>query len=176
METTPDIQKQRGPSVVNTAFHFGPPEKHDRAFSLIELIIVLVIVAAVSTIAIPRYANSHARYRVESAARRIAADLTYTRSVARSTSSAAAVVFNLGTETYTIPEVTPLDGGPGVYTVNLVAEPYLSTLDTANFGGTPIANFDGYGTPLNGGSVTVTAGGLTETIVLDADTGVAAVQ
>jgi len=52
---------------VNPSFHFGPSAKYRRAFSLIELIIVMVIVGAVSAIAIPRYANSYARYRVESA-------------------------------------------------------------------------------------------------------------
>ena len=145
-------------------------------FSLVELIMVLVIIAAVSAIAIPRYANSYTRYRVEAAARRIVADLSYTRSEARGTSSATTIIFNLGAGTYSIPSVSALDGGPGIYVVDLGDEPYQSVLATADFAGSPMVNFDGFGMPSSAGSVTVTAGGITKTIVLDADTGEAKVQ
>jgi len=161
---------------VNPSFHFGPSAKYRRAFSLIELIIVMVIVGAVSAIAIPRYANSYARYRVESAARRIAVDLAYARSEAEATSTQKTVVFNLAQHDYTIPGVTPLKGGAGVYTVELADEPYQCTITAAGFGGPAIAQFDGYGVPLNGGSVSIMAGGLTKIVNLDADTGEATVQ
>ena len=43
-------------------------------------------------------------------------------------------------------------------------------------GGDAVVIFDGYGMPDSGGSVDITAGGVTKTIQLDPDTGRAVVQ
>ena len=52
-------------------------------FSLLELVVVMVIVAILAAIATPRYGKAVARYRTASAARKIAADLTFARKRAR---------------------------------------------------------------------------------------------
>ena len=54
-----------------------------RAFSMIELVIVLVIVGVTAAIAVPRYANSIQRTKVDGAARRMAADIERLRDRAR---------------------------------------------------------------------------------------------
>ncbi|MFN7613934.1 MAG: Tfp pilus assembly protein FimT/FimU, partial [Phycisphaerae bacterium] len=54
-----------------------------RAFSMIELVIVLVIVGVTAAIAVPRYVNSVQRTKVDGAARRIAADIERLRDRAR---------------------------------------------------------------------------------------------
>ena len=41
-----------------------------------ELVLVMVIVATLAAIAVPRYAQATSRYRADAAARRIAADLS----------------------------------------------------------------------------------------------------
>ena len=63
-------------------------------FSLLELVIVLAIVATLATIAAPRYGASLAAYRVESAARRIVADLALARSMARTENRRVIVKFD----------------------------------------------------------------------------------
>jgi len=45
-----------------------------RGFSMVELVLVVCIMAIVASMAVPRFANSLTRNRVEAAARRVAAD------------------------------------------------------------------------------------------------------
>lgn len=54
-----------------------------RGFSMIELVIVLVIIGVTAAIAVPRYANSIQRTKVDGAARRMAADIERLRDRAR---------------------------------------------------------------------------------------------
>ncbi len=55
----------------------------NRGFSMIELVIVLVIIGVTAAIAVPRYANSIQRTKVDGAARRMAADIERLRDRAR---------------------------------------------------------------------------------------------
>src|SRR5947209_10986433 len=65
-----------------------------RAYSLVELVLVLVTLAIMWGIAAPRYANSMSRYRAEAAARRIASDFALARAQAKQTSTNVVVVFD----------------------------------------------------------------------------------
>ena len=72
-----------------------------------ELVIVLFITAILTAVAAPRFFESLSRYRVESAARRIAHDLRLARQHARTVSASQSVVFNSpSTDQY---ELTGLD-------------------------------------------------------------------
>jgi prepilin-type N-terminal cleavage/methylation domain-containing protein len=121
-------------------------------FTLLELTFVVAIIAIISAIAIPRYASSLARYRLQGAARRIVADLALARMQAKTSGTARAVSLS-------------------EYRAILAGQPYQAQLVWADFNGDETVVFDGYGTPDSGGAVTVGVGPMQQTIVLDADTG-----
>lgn len=150
-----------------------------RAFSLVELVLMLAIIGITAAIGAPRYANSVALYRSQMAAQRIAGDLNLARSRARSSSLGQTIVFSVATNAYSLPGVAGLSGeaSPSTsYTVKLASEPYSATLLTADFSGTATASFDRYGQAQAGGTVTVRSGSFTQTVTLDGVTGLAAIQ
>ncbi len=148
------------------------------AFSLLELTVVLVIIALMSAIAVPRYSRSLERYRVEGAARRIVADLAYARSLARATGAPKTASFDVAGNAYTLIGVADIDHGSPVYTVDLAGDPYncqitSAILDDATDAGDAVTDviFDGYGVPDSDGTIVVTVNGQSRTIQLDAVTG-----
>ena len=145
-------------------------------FSLFELVLVLCIIATLAAIAAPRYAASVARYRVQVAAWRIETDLAFAQRRARVCGCSQAVVFSAATNEYQLPGVPDLDNPASNYTVRLSEEPYAVKLLAVDFGGDQQVIFDGWGMPDSGGSVTLGAGSMQKTVVLDAETGKACVQ
>ena len=104
-------------------------------FSLFELLIAMSVIAIIAAVAVPRYASSVGRYRAESAARRVAADLTLAQAKARAASGVQFVNFNTAAGSYTIAGVADLNHPKSPYTVNLAGEPYNVTIGYADFGG-----------------------------------------
>src|SRR4051812_29149993 len=115
------------------------------AYTLTELVMVLVTVALTLAVAAPRYANSLTRYRADAAAKRIAADMALAQGQARATSKSQSVSFNVTADTYQLPGVTGLSGGTTTYVVNLADAPYSSDLVSASFGGSAQLTFTIYG-------------------------------
>lgn len=149
------------------------------AFTLLELVLVLTIVATVSSVVAMRYATASVRYRTDVTARQIILDLALARSEARHRSTMKTVVFDLLTNSYTIPEVADLrspDGSGADYKTDLAGEPYHARLVSVDFGGSAKVVFDGFGNVDNGGTIVVGVGDVQKTIVLNGDTGIAAVQ
>ena len=72
--------------------------------------------------------------------------------------------------------VAHLNDSAAAYSVLMADPPYRSTLVSADFGGDATVKFDGFGVPDSGGTVVVAAGGISVTVVLDANTGEAAIQ
>jgi len=147
-----------------------------RGFSLLELAIVVAIAAILAAMALPRYAGALSRYHAEAAARRIAADLALARDRARTYGAQRSVTFNPAAEQYQIPGLRDLKSSSGDYVVNLADRPYRADLVSADFGGDATVVFDGYGVPDGGGQVVVQVGEYQKTVVLDPNTGKAAVQ
>lgn len=146
-----------------------------RAFTLVELVLVIGIIAIAAAIAIPRYADALLRYRADAAARRISGDLALARSRANTTSTAHSVVFSVAANEYRIPEMADASTG-AAYTVRLGDAPYRATLVSASFGGESQVSFNGYGVPNCGGALLIRAGSVERTVVLDATSGRASVQ
>jgi type II secretory pathway pseudopilin PulG len=137
---------------------------------VVELVLVVAITAMVSAIAVPRYANSVARYRADSAARRVAADLALAQNNASTAGRPQSVVFV--SRSYQMPGMAHLDGKSyGDYTVDLGADPYSVTRVAAEFGGDATVKFDLYGAPDTGGSVVVEVGDVRRVVVLSPDSG-----
>lgn len=151
-----------------------------RAFTLIEMVFVVATVAVLAAVGIPRYAQSMNRYRVDIAARRVVADLGLARTAARSAGSGQAVDFSTPANGYTLTGMASPDRRSDTYAVKLGDEPYKVavssvTLDAAPAGTTSV-NFTRYGLPQYGGTIVLSSGGYTKSVVLDAVTGRAEVQ
>jgi prepilin-type N-terminal cleavage/methylation domain-containing protein len=142
-------------------------------FTLLEMTIVILLIAILSAVAIPRYANSVNRYRVEMAAKRVAADFALARNAARTSGLGQTINFGTPANGYTMPGLAAPDGRTGDYTVRLADEPFKVSLGTVAFGSSPVASvqFTRYGYPTAAGSVVVTSGDYSKTIYLDGTTG-----
>jgi prepilin-type N-terminal cleavage/methylation domain-containing protein len=140
------------------------------AFTVIELVIVMLVMSILAAAAVPKFLDSLHFHRVESAARRLKADLGLAQHTARLTSTTQSVNFT-GT-TYTLSSaVKSLDHPGGSYFVDLAAPPYELNSLTANFDGGPSISFDGYGTPSSLGVVFLTNKSHQCVVELDATTG-----
>jgi len=146
------------------------------AFSLLELLLTLAIIATLSAIAVPRFGMSAVRYRADLAAHRVVCDLQLVRSTARAGSSSRNVEFRPNQDDYVISGIIPLDPHMIAYTVDLRDRPYEAALVSAEFGGDSAVTFNGWGLPDSGGTVVLSVGAEQRTIVLDAETGEASVQ
>lgn len=145
------------------------------AFTLFEVVVVVAIMGMLAAVAIPRYANSIARRRVELAAARIVEDLALARTQAMATSASCTVTLFGGTERVRIAGMKPLDPGGSVYLTELSLSPYQVNLRDIDFGGDNNVIFNGFGVPDSGGSARVLVGKFARTITLDPQTGLAEV-
>lgn len=132
------------------------------AFTLVELTIVLLILAILAAVAVPRYANAVSHFRVEAAARRIQHDLAYAREVANQRSIPQPVIFQPDLDCYTLPGVPDLDRRGQDYTVCLARPPYQVDLMLAEFGSpaaaTTTLTYNTFGYPDREGKVVVRSG------------------
>ena len=141
------------------------------AFTILELVMVLSIMAMFSAMAVPRFANFFAHQRVESAVRRIEIDLALARRQAKLTGARRTVAFYIAKDLYTLPGISdPNHPSLTTYVVKLSQAPYEVKIVSADFGGTPVAAFDGYGAPLHRGTVVIEVGAFQKTIQLQGPT------
>jgi len=131
-------------------------DRHPRAaFSLIELVVVIVIIGVMAAVAVPRFASAAGRYRLDAAARRVAADLRLARSTAMSRSANVQFLFDFAGTQYSIYNVQDIDRQGVHINVQLDEDPYhvdlVSVFGTTN-GGVSII-FDGFGRPDQGGDI-----------------------
>ena len=134
----------------------------------------MLIMSVFTAIAVPSFLDSLLFHRVETAARRVKADLELARQTARLKSAARSVTFN--NSSYTLSGgIKNLDNPNAVYTVDLAASPFELTSVVSNFNSTHAVTFDGYGTPSSGGTVVLTAKNHNCTVTVNASTGEATI-
>jgi type II secretion system protein H len=158
------IEIRRHPSTIRR-------RRGSRGFSLFELTLVVAILAVLAALAAPRYGRASGRYRLELAARRVAADLRLAQSGAKAASASRTVVFTVETDRYQLQGIAAPDGAAGDYTICLADEPYKADLTAAAFDGNPRVVFSGWGLPHHGGTVTLTVGTDDKTVTVDGETG-----
>ena len=160
-------------SMTRPCIHSRSPTDR-RAFSLVELIIVLAIVALLGGIAVPRFSNSIARHRAAAAAKRVAADLRMARHRAVHSSESTTVTFS--GSGYVISGARHLDRSTEAYKVDLSANPYDAQILAVDFGGDSEITFDIYGAPDSEGTIVVAAANWQHTITLAPETGKTSVE
>ena len=143
--------------------------KH-RAITIVELVVVVMVLSIMAAVAAPAFFESLLYHRVESAARRVKADLELARQAARQKSVSRSVTFtNTGYSLSAV--VNGLDDPNSAYSVDLTAPPYELSSVVADFNNSQVVVFDGFGMPLSGGTVVLTSQGHQCTVSLDGATG-----
>lgn len=139
-----------------------------RAFSLLELAVVLAVLAVLAAVAVPRLGFAQGRYRLDSAAARVIADVARAQQLARAKSLPLTISFDLPDSAYTIPGLPSLDNRAPNTTVHLDAEPYLVRLHAVAFGMATSVNVTGFGALASAGTVSLALGAQAVTIAFPA--------
>lgn len=151
-------------------------QPHQRAgLTLVDVTITVLLMGIMASAATPAFSTFLNQARVDSAAKRIRADLALARQTAISTSSTTSVAFATMSGSYSVTGVDHPDHPGQAYTIDLSSYPYNSIVTMALFGTGLTVHFDRYGNPDDGGSVQLQSGTATQTVTLNADTGKASV-
>lgn len=160
-----------------------------RAFTLAELIVVVVIISIAALLAVPMI-TSAADSQIRSASNMIAADLEYAKSMSISRQQDYSVVFNVASNSYEIHDESgsviehPVKVGKN-FVVNISNESRLNEvkIKSVSFDSTPTITFDYLGSPSNGsgsslnsGSIVLEAGDFEMTITVQPVTGFLTIQ
>lgn len=142
-----------------------------KGLSILEVICALTIIAVFAAAGTPKFAKAIAGRRAEAAARRVAADLEWLRSIAQVTSTSQSIVINAAANSYSLTGFTDPDLPATAYSVNLASSTYKSTIASINLGGVATLSFNGYGIPSVGGTIVVQSGQATRTVTIDGASG-----
>lgn len=156
-------------------------------FTLIELVMVILIIAILSTVIITDIINSSSQAKLEGARWKFKSDLSFAQSLAVTQQLNHGIIFDPTTETYSVYRQNPSDivnnpltGNP--FTVNYSQDTYFKGLDIVSTSfGSPTTNqveFNNFGSPSDGtnpltidGSVTLSYQGSSVTITVTKNTG-----
>jgi prepilin-type N-terminal cleavage/methylation domain-containing protein len=145
------------------------------AFTLIEVLIVVVILTIAALTAVPMM-SSASSMQIRSAVNLIMADLEYAKSMAISRGQDYSVVFDVGTDSYSIQQGGTVIQHPvkkGDYIVSFPNDGRLSRVNvtSVDFSGNQSVQFDCLGSPDHGGTISLQAGDMTATITVEPVTG-----
>ena len=162
----------------------GHPRAHPRAFTLFELMVVVLIVAIVAGVVVPGFGDS-AAWQLSGAARMIASDLQYVQSLALAKADTYKVEFDTAAGEYRALHVAGAtdtliphpwnrqDRFGGLFKARFDAHsPYADvTVSTADFGGSSHVQFDALGAPSSAGYIELQAGNGRIWVIVRAGTG-----
>ena len=139
-------------------------------FTMLEILIVVVILAIASFSVVPMM-SSASSFQIRSAANIIAADLEYAKSLAISRGQDFSVVFDTSAESYRLLDQDnnvishPIKKGSD-YIIDFQNDSRLDkvNINSVDFNGTSSVKFNCLGSPDNGGTISLQAGGTTITI------------
>ena len=159
-----------------------------KGFTLLEIIVVVVILMIAAVMTVPLM-SSGAGTKTLAAAQMVAADLEYARSMAFTRGHIYRVTFDTGAGRY---QVEDQDGVVVAHPVNRGSSYIVKfaggrldggRIDSVSFDGTVQVRFDalgspynGHGTPLNSGVVTLQAGSHSQTVHIEPVTGLITVD
>ena len=134
-------------------------------FSFTEIAIVILILAILSAVAVPRFQESLSRASLDAACKRLAADLEFARSNAIAKSATTTVEFRIAPiNVYEMPDVADRSNPSQSYLIELHQQPYRCQIASANFDGKPNVSFNGFGNPDFAGSIELVIGKFTRVV------------
>lgn len=129
------------------------------AFTLLEIVVVLAVMAVAAAVALPISVSSSGQYRADLAAHRVAADMRLLQQDSWHNATVTRIVFSTAGDSY---DIINLGNAGATTTVNLARTPYRVDLVGAAFDGTPEVQFrGGVSSASSGGTVRLAAGGAT---------------
>ena len=145
-------------------------------FTLVDVTVTVLIMGILAGVAMPAFARLLDDYRVEAAARELAGNLNYVARAASHRSQEITVTIDPATSQWSVPAL-PHPNHPGQpWNVELSSSGFPATLISVGFGGDSEVTFDVNALPDSGGTVVLTAGGATRTVVLSPVDGRAVMQ
>ena len=154
-------------------------------FTIVEMVIVIIILSIAAMMAIP-FATSGTSTQLKAAATIISSDLEYAKSMAISRGQKYWVVFDEGSESYSIKDVNGVIISHPIkkafpYTINFAADSRLDRVNitSVNFDSADTVGFDYLGSPLQSdgsylispGQIELSAGSSTMTVNVEPVTG-----
>ena len=140
------------------AIHAPYDSRRTRAFTLLELVVVIVIISITAAIAIPRLSGASTRYRVDAAVQQVLSDINITAAEANRISQTREIDFDAFSESYTLIGQPSLSNPAVDRVVNLSREPYNVNMLRVSFGGNSELDISAYGLILVAGEITLAAG------------------
>ena len=140
--------------------------KNRRGYSLADLVVTMLILGILASAAAPRYLDSISRFRVEAAAKRIAAALEFARGRAKISGVSREVDFDVASNSYLMTGIADINHPDLDYSFDTDNSQYPAAIISADFGGVDKVTFDIHGHADNGGSVVVSSGGQQRTITV----------
>jgi len=125
-----------------------------QGFTLVELILLIALIGILAWLAVPRLGAFH-EIKLDTAARRVAADLRYAQGLSMTRRERHGVLFEPAVSRYTVldaasrtPVENPMDRGrPLLVDFHGSGECQGVSIVSADFGGTPGVTFDFFGVP-----------------------------
>ena len=158
--------------------------KTHRAFTLVELLIVVLILSIVAASAVPALSEAFVDLKLRSAARRLMANLNYARNLAITEGAPCGLAFTgQGYSVVKFTDTAALHSASNpVITHPMTRQPWTVSLASdrttvqATFAGDTVFYYDATGAPSAAGQIVLRQGGLVVSILLEASTGRVTVQ
>ncbi|MCC6682981.1 MAG: prepilin-type N-terminal cleavage/methylation domain-containing protein [Phycisphaeraceae bacterium] len=141
-------------------------QKSTIAFTLIELLLVLAVMSVAAAVAVPRYAGSVQRYRLDAASRHLAAQFDLAQRYAR----AHGKTVTLATDTTdNLVRFSDADGNI-VSDTQLDESPFIAVLTSVKIANGTTLQFDGYGKPNTTAKLVIAVGDKQRAVTYDSTT------
>lgn len=148
----------------------------DRAFTLVELVVVLVVISIMAGLALPAYGGAVARYRLQSATHNLTSDIDRATQHASASMTEVTIIFNTATHRVRFTGLPGKDN-PGVaHVLDLQDHPNGASISSANFSGLQQYTISAFGIPSSGGTVVLRGAGTSTNIVVDGSTGAVSIS
>ena len=140
--------------------------RHAKAFTLLELVVVITIITILSAMAVPRFAASLNVQRAAAAAERVAQDLQYAQQFARQHAAAVTIRFAPAANRYTLEGVPDLNHPESLFITDLATPPLQAELRGVTLTTGTTLTYNGFGLTTSKGSIAVACGAVLRTVVV----------